>query len=66
MFVIFYISCDTRSVGLGQYCLPKVYNGFKLSRPMFCFDAGYVFFMYTADKINGESTKFERKCRGAF
>ena len=28
-FVIIYISCDTRSVGLGQYCLPKVYNGFK-------------------------------------
>ena len=28
-FVILYISCDTRSVGLGQYCLPKVYNGFK-------------------------------------
>ena len=27
--VILYISCDTRSVGLGQYCLPKVYNGFK-------------------------------------
>ena len=29
-FVILYISCDTRSVGLGQYCLPKVYNGFKV------------------------------------
>ena len=28
-FVILYISCDTRSVGLGQYCLPKVYNGFN-------------------------------------
>ena len=28
-FVILYISCDIRSVGLGQYCLPKVYNGFK-------------------------------------
>ena len=28
-FVILYISCDTRSVGLGQYCLPKVYIGFK-------------------------------------
>ena len=28
-FVILYISRDTRSVGLGQYCLPKVYNGFK-------------------------------------
>ena len=30
-FVILYIhvSCDTRSVGFGQYCLPKVYNGFK-------------------------------------
>ena len=27
-FVI-YISCDTRSVSLGQYCLPKVSNGFK-------------------------------------
>ena len=24
-----YISCDTRSVGLGQYCLPKVSNGFN-------------------------------------
>ena len=24
-----YISCDTWSVGLGQYCLPKVYNGFN-------------------------------------
>ena len=29
-FVILYISCDTRSVGLGQYFLPKVSNGFKL------------------------------------
>ena len=29
-FVILYISCDTRSVGLWQYCLPKVSNGFKL------------------------------------
>ena len=28
-FVILYISCDTQSVGLGQYCLPKVSNGFK-------------------------------------
>ena len=28
-FVILYVSCDTRSVGLGQYCLPKVSNGFK-------------------------------------
>ena len=28
-FVILYRSCDTRSVGLGQYCLPKVSNGFK-------------------------------------
>ena len=28
-FVILYISCDTRNVGLGQHCLPKVYNGFK-------------------------------------
>ena len=28
-FIILYISCDTRSVGLGQHCLPKVYNGFK-------------------------------------
>ena len=29
-FVILYISCDTRSVGLGQYCLiPKVSNGFN-------------------------------------
>ena len=26
-FVILYISCGTRSVGLGQYCLPKVSNG---------------------------------------
>ena len=26
-FVI--LCCDTRSVGLGQYCLPKVYNGFN-------------------------------------
>ena len=26
-FVILYISCDTRSVGLGQYCLPKVHVG---------------------------------------
>ena len=31
-FVILYISCDTRSVGLGQYCLPKVSNGFKESK----------------------------------
>ena len=28
-FVILYISCDTRSVGLGQHCLPKVSNGFN-------------------------------------
>ena len=28
-FVILYRSCDTRSVGLGQYCLPKVSNGFN-------------------------------------
>ena len=25
--VCYYISCDTRSVGRGQYCLPKVSNG---------------------------------------
>ena len=30
-FVVLYISCDTRSVGLGQYCLLKVYNGFNKS-----------------------------------
>ena len=29
-FVIWYRSCDTRSVGLGQYCLLKGSNGFKL------------------------------------
>ena len=29
MFVILYIKCDTRSVGLGQYCLPKVSNSFN-------------------------------------
>ena len=28
-FVTLYRSCDTRSVGLGQYCLPKGSNGFK-------------------------------------
>ena len=28
-FVILYISCDTRTVGLGQYCLLKVSTGFK-------------------------------------
>ena len=28
-FVILYISCDTQSVGLGQYSLPKVSNGFN-------------------------------------
>ena len=28
-FVILYRSCDTLSVGLGYYCLPKVCNGFK-------------------------------------
>ena len=28
-FVILYMSCDTQSVGLGQYCLPKVCNNFK-------------------------------------
>ena len=28
-FILYIISCDTRSVDLGQYCLPKVYNGFK-------------------------------------
>ena len=30
-FVISYISCDTRSVGLGQHCLLKVSTGFKRS-----------------------------------
>ena len=35
-FVILYISCDTRSVGLGQYRLPKVYNGFGQSRYRCC------------------------------
>ena len=30
-FVILYISCDTWSVGLGPYCLPKVSNGFNTS-----------------------------------
>ena len=29
MFVVLLISCDTRSVGLGQYCSLKVSNGFK-------------------------------------
>ena len=29
-FVILYISCDTRSVGLGQYCLPKGSNSFNM------------------------------------
>ena len=29
--VIFYRSCDTQSVGLRQYCLPKVSNGFNAS-----------------------------------
>jgi hypothetical protein len=28
-FVIWYRSCGTQSVGLGQYCLPKGSNGFK-------------------------------------
>ena len=28
-FVILYTSCDTRNVGLRQYCLPKVSNGFN-------------------------------------
>ena len=28
-FFILDISCGTRSVGLGQYCLPKVSNGFN-------------------------------------
>ena len=28
-FVILYISCGTQHVGLGQYCLLKVSNGFK-------------------------------------
>ena len=28
-FVILYISCGTRSVGLRKYCFPKVSNGFK-------------------------------------
>ena len=30
-FVILYTSCDTRSVGFGQHCLPKVSTGFKTS-----------------------------------
>ena len=34
-FVIIYRSCNTRSVGLGQYCLPKGSNGFK---PMFVWE----------------------------
>ena len=29
-FVILYRSCDTRSVGFGPHCLPKVSNGFKV------------------------------------
>ena len=29
-FVVLYISWDTQSVGLGKYCLPKVYNGFNI------------------------------------
>ena len=33
-FVILYRSCDTRSVGLGKYCLPRVYNGFKIQTPV--------------------------------
>ena len=36
-FVILYISCDTRSVGLGQYCLPKVCNGFQLKFSQVCY-----------------------------
>ena len=28
---VLYISCGTRSVGLGQYCLPNMYNGFNLN-----------------------------------
>ena len=28
-FVIWYRSCGTQSVGLGQHCLPKVSNGFN-------------------------------------
>ena len=30
-FAILYISCDARSMGFGQYCLPKVSIGFKES-----------------------------------
>ena len=30
-FVIWYRSCGTQSVGLGQHCLPKGSNGFKQS-----------------------------------
>ena len=29
-FIILFISCDTRSVGLGQHCIPKVSTGFNI------------------------------------
>ena len=38
-FVIWYRSCGTQSVGLGQHCLPKGSNGFKVSRAMMLGDA---------------------------
>ena len=37
MVVILYINCDTQSVGLGQYCSPKVSNGFK---EQYCMNGG--------------------------
>ena len=35
-FVILYRSCDTRSVSLEQYCLPKGSNGFKEMLNLHC------------------------------
>ena len=36
-FVIWYRSCGTQSVGLGQHCLPKGSNGFNLNLWTLCF-----------------------------
>ena len=44
-FVILYRSCDTRSVSLGKYCLPKGSNGFKELR----FEFKTLFIENTAD-----------------
>ena len=45
-FVILYTSCDTRSVGFGQHCLPKVSTGFKTSSNIWGFGSSFNTFTF--------------------